>query len=125
AKADGRAPTGAARRRTGPAVRSGDRLDDGETEPHPVVAGAKASRPGEPIEDPIEVLLRDTRARVGDREDGGLALTSHGQIDRVLVARVLHRVLDERVEREGQAIAVCVPRDVRRRATPAPLDVAP
>src|SRR6476659_9175925 len=84
-----------------------DRSNDGQPQSEPAgVTAAAGVRPGEPVEDAIEIFIRDPRPRVAERDDRRAVASTHGDLDRVLLARVLHRVLDQRIERHGQPVAV-------------------
>src|SRR6185503_2943748 len=84
-----------------------DRSNDGQSQSEPArVTAAAGVRPGEPVEDAIEIFTRDPRPRVAERDDRRAVASTHGDLDRVLLARVLHRVLDQRIERHGQPVAV-------------------
>ena len=83
--------------------RSNDRQPQSEPAGVPAAAGV---RPGETVEDAIEIFIRDPRPRVAERDDRRAVASTDGDLDRVLLARVLHRVLDQRIERHGQPVAV-------------------
>src|SRR5438093_8247980 len=98
---------GHAANRDRPAVRLRDGPDDRQAEPE--AAGVPASpwiRPGEPVEDPVEVRAGDPGSRIPNGDHRSRGAPSHGHLDRVLGARVVHGVLDEGIERHGQAVRV-------------------
>ena len=78
----------------------------------------------EPVEDPIERLGRDARARVGDLDHEPEVEHARAHLDRVVRLGVLDGILEQRVERDAQSLLVrahaCRQRAARaaRRAAP-------
>src|SRR6266576_4550197 len=84
-----------------------DRSNDRQAQSEPAgVPAAAGVRPSEPVEDAIEVFIQDPRPRVAEGDDRRAVASTDGDLDRVLLARMLHRVLDQRIERHGQPVAV-------------------
>src|SRR5439155_11597761 len=86
-------------------------LDDGSHDRQPkseaaCVAAAAGIRTSEAVEDAIEVFRRDPGPRVAERHDRRSVAAPDTDLDRVLLLRVLHRVLDHRIERHGETVPV-------------------
>ena len=114
-------------------MRLGDRVGDRETEPHAALrARARAVCTREAVEDPVERLRRHAASLVRhldhDLATGGI----RAQRDHVVRLRVLHGVLEQRVESASQRLGVRVhdarhvdlqPPRARRHLRPAHEDV--
>src|SRR5262245_54297479 len=98
-----------------------DRLDDGQAEPEPAAfARAVAAGPGEPVEYPVQVGGLDAAARVAYGQDRMPILAAAADLDLVVGCGVRDGVLDQRVERQREAVPVAENVRVGHRAQPPP-----
>src|SRR5579872_2309443 len=82
----------------------GDRLHDRQAQAKPAVVAVY--RAGEPPEDPAAFPGRNPGTRIGHREHRGVAADSDADLDLVGFGGVLDGVLQQRVERDDEAVLV-------------------
>ena len=88
-------------------MRTRDRVHDRQTEadsaarPRACVIGA-----GETVEDPVECLRWDAAPAVDDLDHEVAAQPERAKLDRLVLLRVLHCILEQRVERCAQRLLV-------------------
>ena len=94
--------------RAGPAVRLGDRVDDGQAEPDPARrTGAGRIGAGKAIKDPAQRLIRDAAALILDLDHHPAhAVGAGSQLDSRRGQRVLDGVLEQGIERRAQPLGV-------------------
>src|SRR5436190_24066778 len=84
-----------------------DRLDDGEPEAGSARLTAPARvRTREAPEDPVEIGCGDPGSGVAYGDDGVRVLAANADLDPVALLGVVDRVLDERVDRDGEPLHV-------------------
>src|SRR5581483_1429984 len=90
-------------------VRFGDRLDDGEAEPDPVAEAARARAESlERQEDARDVVVRNRRTGVDDREDRTIRLGPACDLDPAAGDVVADRIRDEVVRESLEQVGVAV-----------------
>ena len=90
-------------------VRFHDRLDDRQSESESTgLTAASGIEPVEPAKDPVRLGSRDSRALVLHRQDDGVTEQPGTQLDLAPCVGMVDRVLDQRVQRKGQPVGVCV-----------------